>query len=69
MQHYLLPQRASRPLTSTHIPRAARWRWLLPLLTLLLGSAGSTWAQTTLINETFEATNSFTAVNGSATNA
>ena len=43
-------------------------RWLGVAVLGLLATTG-TQAQTTLLNETFEGTNSFTLVNGSATNA
>ena len=47
--------------------RTAHWRWLLPLLVLLLSTARA--GAQTLFTETFEGTNGFTVVNGAATNA
>ena len=62
MQHSLLAQRPSRPLAIS--TRTSRWRWLLPLLTLLLSGPGA-WAQTvkTLPGDYANFTDAFNDIN------
>ena len=63
----LLTQQASRSLTP--LTRTARWRWLLPLLVLLLSSAGSAWAQSVANYATARTTGvAYTSIAGTGNN-